>query len=83
MPTNVPVISLAQLHKIVTDIWLKRHDEDLRVERESRRAGRPRSAKEDKLLELQLQDREEFRSGLGWSLLFVSPAGITDNHLPS
>jgi hypothetical protein len=65
MPPNVPAISLAQLHKIITDTWLKRHDEDLWREQELRYPGRPKTVKEDRILEMQLQDREEYRSGLG------------------
>ncbi|KAF8816351.1 hypothetical protein BYT27DRAFT_7184248 [Phlegmacium glaucopus] len=43
------VLSLQDLHHIVSDISLTRFDEDLGKERSARRKGRPKSSKEIKL----------------------------------
>jgi len=57
-------LSLEELHVIVRDIWLARHDEELEQERAARRKGRPKSAKEQKLEEIKLKEVEEYRTGL-------------------
>ena len=59
------VLSLQDLHHIISDIWLTRFDEDLAQERSARRKGRPKSLKEIKLEELKLQEAELYRTGMG------------------
>jgi translation machinery-associated protein 16 len=58
------VLTLAELHALVCDIWLTRHDTELEQERALRRKGRPKSAKEVRLEETQLREREEYRTGM-------------------
>ncbi|KAF8817532.1 hypothetical protein BYT27DRAFT_7199066 [Phlegmacium glaucopus] len=58
------VLSLQDLHHIVSDIWLTRFDEDLEKERSARRKGRPKSSKEIKLEERKLQEAELYRTGM-------------------
>jgi len=64
LPANVPSLSLPELHVIVQKLWLTRHDSDIEIEQAARRKGRPKSTKETKLLEIKLQDQEEYRSGI-------------------
>ena len=59
------VLSLDALHAIVRDVWLKRFDEDLEEEKKSRRKGRPKSTREQKIEELKLQEGELYRTGMG------------------
>lgn len=59
------VLSLQDLHHIVSDVWLTRFDEDLEKERSARRKGRPKSSKEINLEELKLQEAELYRTGMG------------------
>ena len=58
-------LSLDELHLIVRDIWLSRHDEDLEQERAKRRKGRPKSTKEMQIEELKIREAEEYRTGFG------------------
>ncbi|KZT10096.1 uncharacterized protein LAESUDRAFT_645315 [Laetiporus sulphureus 93-53] len=58
------VLSLEDLHKIIESVWLTRFDGKLEEERKSRRKGRPKSVKEQKLEELKLREAEEYRTGL-------------------
>jgi translation machinery-associated protein 16 len=69
------VLSLQDLHHIISDIWLTRFDEDLEKERSARRKGRPKSLKEVKLEQLKLQEAELYRTGMGMQppLKTVSP----------
>ncbi|OJA19917.1 hypothetical protein AZE42_03765 [Rhizopogon vesiculosus] len=57
-------LSLEELHVIVRDVWLTRHDEELEQERAARRKGRPKSTKELKLEEIKLHESEEYRTGI-------------------
>lgn len=59
------MLPLEGLHAIVRDVWLKRFDEDLEEERKSRRKGRPKSTREQKIEELKLQEGELYRTGMG------------------
>jgi hypothetical protein len=59
------VLSLQDLHHIISDIWLTRFDEDLEKERSTRRKGRPKSLKEIKLEELKFREAELYRTGMG------------------
>lgn len=56
---------MEELHFVVRDIWLPRFDQDLEAEKASRRKGRPKSTKEQKLEEQKLRDIEEYRTGIG------------------
>jgi translation machinery-associated protein 16 len=56
---------LAELHELVSDVWLVRHDAELEEERAVRRKGRPKGAKELKLEEAELREAEEYRTGMG------------------
>lgn len=58
-------MSLPELHELVADAWLTRHDAELEEERAARRKGRPKSTKERKLEELKLREAEEYRTGMG------------------
>ncbi|KAF8475313.1 hypothetical protein DFH94DRAFT_795240 [Russula ochroleuca] len=58
------VLTLSELHELVADIWLTRHDEELEEERAARRKGRPKSTKEQKLEQVQLREAEEYRTGM-------------------
>ncbi|KAI0923776.1 hypothetical protein AcW1_006647 [Taiwanofungus camphoratus] len=58
------VLTLEDLHTIVRDIWLTRFDAELEAERASRRKGRPKSVKEQKLEEMKLREAEEYRTGI-------------------
>jgi len=57
-------LSLEDIHMIVQDVWLARHDPELEKERAARRKGRPKSTKELKLEEAKLRESEEYRTGL-------------------
>jgi translation machinery-associated protein 16 len=65
-------LSLDELHLIVRDIWLARHDKDLEQERAKRRKGRPKSVKEIQIEELNVREAEEYRTGLGSSPFVVN-----------
>ncbi|KAK7466409.1 translation machinery-associated protein 16 [Stygiomarasmius scandens] len=56
-------LSLDDLHNLIANVWLKRFDEELEAERASRRKGRPKSTKEQKLEELKLRESELYRTG--------------------
>ncbi|KAH9962639.1 hypothetical protein BC827DRAFT_1285547 [Russula dissimulans] len=58
------VLSLPELHSLVSDVWLARHDTEQEEERAARRKGRPKSAKEQKLEEVKLREAEEYRTGM-------------------
>jgi hypothetical protein len=59
------VLTLSEVHELVSDVWLARHDAELEEERAARRKGRPKSAKELKLEEVKLREAEEYRTGMG------------------
>jgi translation machinery-associated protein 16 len=61
------VLTLEELHAIVKDVWLTRHDHELEEEKATRRKGRPKSTKEAKLEEIKLREAEEYRTGMGSS----------------
>jgi len=58
------VLTLPELHELVADVWLTRHDAELEEERAARRKGRPKSTKEQKLQEAKLREAEEYRTGI-------------------
>ncbi|KAI0251442.1 translation machinery-associated protein 16 [Lactifluus subvellereus] len=62
--TPVAVLTMPELHDLVANIWLTRHDAELEAEREARRKGRPKSTKEQKLEETKLREAEEYRTGM-------------------
>jgi len=65
IPPEASAITLEELHTIVRDIWLKRHDHELETEATARRKGRPKSARQILLEEIKLREAEEYRTGLG------------------
>ena len=65
MPPDDGVLSLEELHDIVKNIWLTRHDIELEAEQTARRKGRSKSVKELKLEEIKLREAEEYRTGMG------------------
>ncbi|KAN0092615.1 Protein of unknown function (DUF2962) domain containing protein [Tylopilus felleus] len=60
----VGVLTLEELHAVVWDVWLTRHDDELGQERSARRKGRPKSTREAKLEEIKLRETEEYRTGI-------------------
>jgi translation machinery-associated protein 16 len=64
IPEDGSPLSLEELHFIIENVWLKRHDGDLQEEQAARRKGRPKSVKEAKLEELKLKDLEVYRTGM-------------------
>lgn len=58
-------MTLATLHDIVRDVWLKRHDVALQAEISARRKGRPKTARHMLLEEIKLREAEDYRTGLG------------------
>lgn len=71
LPPEGGVLSLDELHYVVRDVWLARHDMEIEAERSARRKGRPKSTKEAKLEELQLREKELYRTGMGASFFFL------------
>lgn len=65
MPPDVEALTLQELHEIVRDIWMTRHDVDLDTEKSDRRKGRPKSVNQAKLEEIKLREMEEYRTGMG------------------
>jgi hypothetical protein len=59
------VLALSQMHDLIRDVWLTRHDSELESERTARRQGRPKSTKQMKLEEIKLREEEDYRTGLG------------------
>ncbi|KIY66445.1 hypothetical protein CYLTODRAFT_377721 [Cylindrobasidium torrendii FP15055 ss-10] len=57
-------MSLVELHELIRDNWLSRHDEELAEEKAARRKGRPKSTREMKLEEAKLRESEEYRTGI-------------------
>ncbi|EIW79279.1 hypothetical protein CONPUDRAFT_138424 [Coniophora puteana RWD-64-598 SS2] len=57
-------MSLEQLHSVIKDVWLPRHDVELTRERTLRRKGRPKSARESFLEDAKHQEEEEYRTGI-------------------
>ncbi|KAG9309521.1 hypothetical protein JVU11DRAFT_10495 [Chiua virens] len=60
----VGVLTLKELHGVIRDVWLTRHDTELDQERAARRKGRPKSTKEVKLEEIKLREVEAYRTGM-------------------
>ncbi|KAI0642171.1 hypothetical protein C8Q79DRAFT_237318 [Trametes meyenii] len=64
LPPEGGVLTLEELHFVVRDIWLARHDGEIDAEKAARRKGRPKSAKEMKLEEQKLRETELYRTGM-------------------
>jgi translation machinery-associated protein 16 len=62
------VLTLQELHVLVRDLWLTRHDQELEDERAVRRPGRPKSTTEVKLEDIKLRELELYRTGMGTCL---------------
>ena len=58
-------LSLEELHFVVRDIWLALFDQEIEAEKASRRKGRPKSVKEQKLEEQKLRETEVYKTGMG------------------
>ncbi|KII87422.1 hypothetical protein PLICRDRAFT_142685 [Plicaturopsis crispa FD-325 SS-3] len=58
------LMTLEDMHSLIKDIWLTRHDDELEEERAARRKGRPKSTAEVKLEERKLIESEEYRTGM-------------------
>ncbi|KAL0953678.1 hypothetical protein HGRIS_004876 [Hohenbuehelia grisea] len=58
------VLTLEELHAVIRDIWLTRHDEELEEERAARRKGRPKGVKELKLEDIKLREDDIYRTGM-------------------
>ncbi|KAF9453537.1 hypothetical protein P691DRAFT_814485 [Macrolepiota fuliginosa MF-IS2] len=58
------VLTLEELHALIRDVWLTRHDEELEQETAARRKGRPKSVKETKLQDIKAIETEEYRTGM-------------------
>lgn len=71
-------MTLEELHGVVRDVWLTRHDGELEEEKAARRKGRSKSAKEFKLDEEKLREMEEYRTGMGNAGIFVLLRIATD-----
>jgi translation machinery-associated protein 16 len=69
--SGVLTLTLSELHELVANVWLTRHDAELEEERTARRKGRPKSTREQKLEEIKLREAEEYRTGMGESLEFI------------
>lgn len=61
-------LTLEELHDVVKNAWLTRHDFALEQERSQRRKGRPKSVKETSLENQKVVENEEYRTGLGISI---------------
>lgn len=59
------MVPLEELHGLVRDLWLTRHEEELEAEKAARRKGRSKSTKEMKLEELKLRESELYKTGMG------------------
>ncbi|EJU03563.1 hypothetical protein DACRYDRAFT_77207 [Dacryopinax primogenitus] len=64
LPEDAIALTLSDVHDILRDVWLARFDHLIEAEQAARRSGRPRSTKEDKLLEMKRQNTEEYRTGI-------------------
>ncbi|KZV93142.1 hypothetical protein EXIGLDRAFT_768366 [Exidia glandulosa HHB12029] len=64
IPPEAESITLDQLHELVRDVWLTRHDPEIEQERAARRKGRPQSAREFALEQIKQQELEEYRTGI-------------------
>ncbi|EAU90558.2 hypothetical protein CC1G_00942 [Coprinopsis cinerea okayama7 len=57
-------LTLEELHGIIRDVWLTRHDKELEEERAARRKGRPKSTREVHLEDLKMRETELYRTGM-------------------
>ncbi|KAK1221078.1 translation machinery-associated protein 16 [Marasmius sp. AFHP31] len=57
------VLTLEDMHNLIANVWLKQYDVELEQERATRRKGRPKSAREMKLEEMQSREIDEYRTG--------------------
>jgi len=53
------------LHALIEDVWIARHDDELQAERAQRRKGRPPSIREGQLELIKNTELEEYRTGIG------------------
>lgn len=77
VPPEVPSLTLEEIHQLVQGLWLTRWDEQLAREQAARRAGRPKSVREQELEDLKARDAEEYRTGLGLYFKLCYPTSLT------
>jgi len=65
------------LHALIEDVWIARHDDELQAERAQRRKGRPPSIREGQLELIKNTELEEYRTGIGAPPLPQPPPRIT------
>lgn len=63
-------LTLPELHTLIRDVWLTRHDQELQQGRAVRRKGRPKSVREEKLEDIKLIEAEQYRTGIGENICF-------------
>lgn len=63
-------LTLGELHTLIRDVWLTRHDEELEQGKAARRKDRPKSVRETKLEDIKLIEAEQYRTGIGESIYF-------------
>ena len=66
-------LSIDELHDLIQNVWLARHDHALDEEAKSRRKGRPKSAREMNLENQKALEAEEYRTGMGASFKLHGP----------
>lgn len=65
LPPDVKALTLPEMHGMVAELWLKRHNEAILGEESARRKGRPPSKREIELKALKIQDEQEYWTGIG------------------
>ncbi|KAF7309730.1 hypothetical protein MIND_00344800 [Mycena indigotica] len=63
LPPDSTYLSLPEIHAILA-VWVSRHGAEISLEQTARRKGRPKSAKETKLEEVQLREVENYKTGV-------------------
>lgn len=72
MPPDCAAMSLDELHAVIRDVWLTRHDVELNEEVKNRRKGNPKSAKQSRLENMKAVESEVYRTGIGASHIVTS-----------
>lgn len=76
------VLTLDELHSLIRDVWLTRHDGELEQERSARRKGRPKSVKETKLEDMKLIEAEAYRTGMGMTMTICMITHVCPDRYP-
>ncbi|KAH7106013.1 hypothetical protein BKA62DRAFT_612403 [Auriculariales sp. MPI-PUGE-AT-0066] len=64
IPPDADYLPLDELHVLISDVWLARHDTELQTEKAQRRPGRPASMREGQLELIKQSELEEYRTGI-------------------